>query len=142
MMFLQFFSVVIASTVNDTYVINLEELKKAQLNKFKKKWIHYDKECSGFMPIDNFQKFLYEIGYPLGISSMKTSDFMKVVSVLDIYTYDNKRYVFFYDVLTELTKYYMVTRQITEELGEGKLFRNRDESVEEKAQLFEDLINE
>jgi hypothetical protein len=44
MMFLEFFSVIIASTVNDTYVINLVELKKAQINKFKQKWVAYDKD--------------------------------------------------------------------------------------------------
>ncbi len=43
-MFLQFFSVVIVSTVKNTYVINLEELKTAQLNKFKSKWVKFDKE--------------------------------------------------------------------------------------------------
>jgi hypothetical protein len=44
MMFLEFFAVIIASTVNDTYVINLIELKKAHINKFKQKWALYDKQ--------------------------------------------------------------------------------------------------
>jgi hypothetical protein len=47
MMFLQFFAVIIAATVSDTYVINLERLKKNQLNKFKRKWAAYDKEVRG-----------------------------------------------------------------------------------------------
>jgi hypothetical protein len=46
MMFLEFFSVVIASSVNDTYVVKLEELRKSQINKFKQKWTAYDKEVS------------------------------------------------------------------------------------------------
>lgn len=44
MMFVEFFAVIIASAVNDTYVINLQEIKKTQLNKFKNKWTIYDKD--------------------------------------------------------------------------------------------------
>ncbi len=44
MMFLEFFSVIIASALNDTYVINLQELRKGQIQKFKNKWAFYDKE--------------------------------------------------------------------------------------------------
>jgi hypothetical protein len=73
---------------------------------------------------------------------MKTSDFIKVISLLEIYTYEHKKYVFFYDVLTELTKYYMIHKQITEEYGDGKLFRNVEETVEEKSQLFESMNDE
>jgi hypothetical protein len=94
------------------------------------------------MNLESFQKFLYEIGYPLGISSMRVSDYIKVLSLLDIYTYEDKKYIFFYDALTELTKYHMIHKQITEELGEGKLFKNKEETVEEKSLLFETLNTE
>jgi hypothetical protein len=47
MMFIEFFAVIIASAVNDTYVINLQELRKGQIQKFKNKWSTYDKEVRG-----------------------------------------------------------------------------------------------
>jgi hypothetical protein len=93
------------------------------------------------MAIEDINKFLYDIGYPLGVSTMKLKDFMKVITLLDIYTYD-KNYVFFYDVLTELTKYYLIQSSITDEMGEGNLFNNQEEITEEKAQLFEGMNNE
>ena len=94
------------------------------------------------MAMDSFQKFLYEIGYPLGISSLKISDYTKVISLLDIYTYDDKKHIFFYDALTELTKYHMIHKQIIEEYGEGKLFKNLERTVEEKSEMFQSLNNE
>ena len=62
--------------------------------------------------------------------------------MLDIFTYENKKYIFFYDVLTELTKYHMIHMQIEDEYGDGKLFKNLEETVEEKSLLFESLNNE
>ena len=44
MMFMEFFSVIIASAVNETYVINLQELRIGQIQKFRNKWAFYDKE--------------------------------------------------------------------------------------------------
>lgn len=44
MLFVQFFSVIIATTIIDTYSINLEPPKKAHLDKFMNNWIKYDKE--------------------------------------------------------------------------------------------------
>ena len=50
-----------------------------------------------FLKISQLQKFMYKIGNPLGISSMKISDFISVCSLLKIYTYTYERehYVFF-----------------------------------------------
>jgi hypothetical protein len=94
------------------------------------------------MPVDNFQRFLFDIGHPLGVSSLKVSDYVKVISLLDIYTYDDKKYIFFYDALTELTKYHMIHKQVIEEYGEGKLFKNLEQTAEEKSELFLTLNNE
>ena len=73
---------------------------------------------------------------------MKVSDFLKVISLIDIYTYDDKKSIFFYDILTELTKYHLIHNQIIEEHGEGNLFKNLEETVEDKTRLFESLNNE
>ena len=94
------------------------------------------------MPIESFPRFLFEIGHPLGVTSMKISDYVKVISLLDIYTYEDKKFIFFYDVLTELTKYYMIHKQVIEEYGEGMLFKNLEQTAEEKSELFIILNNE
>ncbi len=36
----------------------------------------------------------------------------------------------------------MIHKQIIEEYGEGNIFKNLEETVEEKSQLFESLNNE
>ena len=139
MMFLEFFSVVIASAMNDTYVLNLEELKQGQINKFKTKWANYDKNCTGFMRLKNFQKFLYGIGHPLGITSLKVSDYIRLSSLLNIYTYtyQKEKYVFFYDVLVELTKYYLIHKTVEDEWNTStSLFNNSEDILENKAESF------
>ena len=139
MMFLEFFSVVIASAMNDTYVLNLEELKQGQINKFKTKWANYDKNCTGFMKLKSLQKFLYGIGHPLGITSMKVSDYIRLTSLLNIYTYTYKKekYVFFYDVLIELTKYYLIHKTVEDEWNTStSLFNNAEDILENKAESF------
>jgi hypothetical protein len=94
------------------------------------------------MSIENFHRFLFEVGFPLGISSMRVSDFTKVIKLLDICTFENKKYIFFYDALTELTKYYMIQKTINDEFGQDKMFKNNEETIEEKRKLFESLNNE
>lgn len=94
------------------------------------------------MAIDHFQKFLQEIGYPLGISSLKTTDYTKFISLLDIHTYDEKKSVFFYDVLTELAQYYLIQQTVAEEFSDDNLFKNVEKIIEEKSILFESLNNE
>ena len=139
MMFLEFFSAVISSAMNDTYAMNLEELKISEINKFKKKWIKFDKEGSGFIKYNKLNKFLYSIGHPLGITSLKIKDFMSITSLLNIYTYSYKKehYVFFYDVLIELTKYYLLNKFIEEEFNKEKLLNNNiEEIIENKTEAF------
>lgn len=94
------------------------------------------------MSVEHFQKFLYEIGYPLGINSMKVSDYIKVLSLLEIYTYNGQQSIFFYDVLTELTKYYMIHKTINDEVRDHNTFKKQEEIVEEQSKLFEIINNE
>ena len=139
MMFLEFFSAVISSAMNDTYAMNLEELKISEINKFKKKWIKFDKEGTGFIKYNKLNKFLYSIGYPLGITSLKIKDFMNIISLLNIYTYsyEKEHYVFFYDVLVELTKYYLLNKVIEEEFNKDKVINNNiEEIIENKTEAF------
>ena len=49
MMFLQFFSVIMASAINDAYVVHIEEIKKLYLDKFINKWCDFDKEVNIFL---------------------------------------------------------------------------------------------
>lgn len=44
MLFVQFFAVIMASTIIDTYSIILQPPQKANLEKFMNHWIKYDKE--------------------------------------------------------------------------------------------------
>ena len=48
---------------------------------------------------------------------MKISDFISVCSLLKIYTYtyEGEHYVFFYDVLIELSKYYLIHKIVEDE---------------------------
>jgi len=130
-MFIEFFSAVISCAMDDTYAMNLDEMKTGDINKFKNKWAAIDKKCTGFMNVDKLQKFIYKIGHPLGISSMKISDFIRVCSLLKIYTYtyENKQYVFFYDVLIELTKYYLLHKTVEDEYNNDKVFYNNIEEI-------------
>lgn len=73
---------------------------------------------------------------------MKISEFVQLISVLELNTYENKKYLFFYDALTELSKYYMIYKAIDEELDDGNQFKKKDDMVEEKTKLFEAMNNE
>lgn len=44
MMFLQFFSVIMASAIDEAYLINIEEMHKVHIDKFINKWCNYDQE--------------------------------------------------------------------------------------------------
>ena len=61
-MFLEFFSAVISCAMDDTYAMNLEEIKTGDINRFKNKWASFDKKCTGFLKISQLQKFMYKIG--------------------------------------------------------------------------------
>ena len=132
-MFVEFFSAVISCAMDDTYAMNLEEIKTGDINRFKNKWASFDKKCTGFLKISQLQKFMYKIGHPLGISSMKISDFISVCSLLKIYTYtyEGEHYVFFYDVLIELSKYYLIHKTVEDEynLNNDKVIYNNIEEV-------------
>ncbi len=88
------------------------------------------------------QKFLFDIGFPLGLISMKHSEYSKLINILDIPTYEKMNYVFFYDCLTELTKYYMISKTVSDDLGNGKLFKNSDQIIEEKTRVYENINEE
>jgi hypothetical protein len=94
------------------------------------------------MKVENFHKFLTEIGLPLGVPSYKIQEFMKKISVLDIHTYENKKYVFYYDVLLELSKFYMIEAIINDQIGDGKIFRNKNAVLEEKTELWRAMHEE
>ena len=146
LMFLNFFSAVISTAMNDTYVTNLDELKIGEINKFKNKWIKYDKKCTGFMKIDKLHKFFYSIGHPLGTNSLRISEFIRICSLLNIYTYRNEGndYVYFYDVLIELTKYYFIHLIVEDEFNTEKnqniINNNMEDLLEEKAEAFIDYM--
>ena len=145
LMFLNFFSAVISTAMNDTYVTNLEELKIGEINKFKNKWIKYDKKCTGFMKINKLHKFFYSIGHPLGTNSLRISEFIRICSLLNIYTYRNEGndYVYFYDVLIELTKYYFIHLIVEDEYNTEKyqnINNNMEDFLEEKAEAFIDYM--
>ena len=91
------------------------------------------------MKIEYFHKFLIDIKLPLGVPSVKINEFIKKISVLDINTYEQKKYVCFYDVLMELTKYFTIEGIVNEQIGDGKLFKNKNEIVEEKADLWKNM---
>ena len=57
-MFVEFFSAVISCAMDDTYAMNLDEMKTGDINKFKNKWAAVDKKCTGFMNVDKLQKFI------------------------------------------------------------------------------------
>jgi len=46
MMFLQIFAVLMASAIDEAYVVNLVELQKIHLDKFINKWCRFDKKVS------------------------------------------------------------------------------------------------
>jgi hypothetical protein len=94
------------------------------------------------MHVENFHKFLMEVGMPLGVASFKIQEFMKKISVLDLHTYENKKFVFYYDVLIELSKFYMIETIINDQIGEGKIFRNKNAVVDEKMELWRTMHEE
>lgn len=94
------------------------------------------------MRVEYFHRFLMDIKLPLGVPSMKIRELIRKISVLDIHTYEAKKYVFFYDVLIELTKYYMIETIVNEQISDSKLFKNKTAIVEEKAQLWNSMIEE
>lgn len=73
---------------------------------------------------------------------MKPSEYSKLINLLDIPTYEQLSYIFFYDCLTELTKYYMITTVVNEESGGGKLFKNQEKTIDEKSLFFDNLSSE
>ena len=118
--FLNFFSVVIASAMTDTSVFDLDDIKQGNINTFKRTWAKFDKNCVGFIEMKQLHKFLYSIGHPFGLSSLKVSDYIRMCSFLNIYTYcsrtDTKeKYVFYYDVLVEVVKYFLIHEKVEEE---------------------------
>ena len=42
--------------MDDTYAMNLEEMKIGDINKFKNKWAAIDKKCTGFMKCRSITK--------------------------------------------------------------------------------------
>jgi hypothetical protein len=94
------------------------------------------------MRVENFHKFLTDIGLPLGVPTFRIEEFMKKITVLDIHTYENKKFVFYYDVLLELSKFYMIEAIINEQIGDGKIFRNKNAIVEEKSELWRTMHEE
>jgi hypothetical protein len=94
------------------------------------------------MRVEFFHRFLMDIKVPLGLPSMKVSELIRKISVLDIHTYEKKKYVFFYDVLIELSKYYMIEAIVNEQISDSKLFKNKNTIVEEKALLFNSMNEE
>ena len=143
-MFLDFFSAVISCAMDDTYVMNLEEMKTGDINKFKSIWATIDKKCTGFMKIEQLQKFTYRIGHPLGINSIKINDFIRLCSLLKIYTYnyEGKQYVFFYDVLIELSKYYLIHQTVEDEYNNNNnIYQNIEEIIGYKSESLIKYIN-
>ena len=143
-MFLDFFSAVISCTMDDTYTMSLEEMKTGDINKFKNKWADIDKRCTGFMKLDQLQKFTYRIGHPLGINSIKINDFIRLCSLLKIYTYSyqGEQYVFFYDVLIELSKYYLIHQTVEDEYNNNNnIYQNIEEIIGYKSESLIKYIN-
>ena len=62
---------------------------------------------------------------------MKISDFISLCSLLKIYTYtyEGEHYVFFYDVLIELSKYYLIHKTVEDEYNNDKVFYNNIEEI-------------
>ena len=140
-MFLEFFSAVISCAMDDTYAMNLEEIKTGDINRFKNKLAFFNKKCTGFLKISQLQKFMYKIGQPLGISSLKISDFISVCSLLKIYTYtyEGEHYVSFYDVLIELSKYYLIHKTVEDEYNfnnDKVIYNNIEEVIECKTETL------
>lgn len=73
---------------------------------------------------------------------MRITDFTHLISVLDINTYANKQFIFFYDALTELTKHHIIYRIVNDDFAEDQNFKSNEETVEEKTKLFETMNNE
>lgn len=94
------------------------------------------------MKVESLQKFLFQIGFPFGLSTMKPSEYAKLINVLEIPTYEKLQYVFFYDCIVELTKYSMITTTISEEFKSQKLFKNQEKIIEEKTKMFESINSE
>lgn len=94
------------------------------------------------MKVELLQKFLFQIGFPFGLSTMKPSEYTKLINVLDIPTYEKQQYVFFYDCIVELTKYSMITNTISEEFKTQKLFKNQEKITQEKSKMFESINSE
>lgn len=84
-----------------------------------------------------------DIGFPLGLSSLKYEEFTRFINLLNIYTYERLKYVFFYDCLTEVAKYYLIYKSINDEINdENKLFSNRVLMINKKSKLFEKLLKQ
>jgi hypothetical protein len=65
----------------------------------------------GYINIEELHPFLSSLGFPLGIRTKKVKNFLRYVAPLEIFTYERK-YVFFYDVLTELAKNYIIHKSV------------------------------
>jgi hypothetical protein len=94
------------------------------------------------MKVDSLQKFLFQIGFPFGISTMKPSEYAKLINVLEIPTYEKLQFVFFYDCIVELTKYSMITNTVSEEFRSLKLFKNQEKVIEDKTKMFDSINSE
>ena len=72
---------------------------------------------------------------------MKISDFISFCSLLKIYTYTYEReyYVFFYDVLIELSKYYLIHKTVEDEYNinnDKVIYNNIEEVIECKTETL------
>ena len=80
---------------------------------------------------------MLNIGFPFGLSKNRIKDYIKLINILDIKTYEGLNYVFFYDCLTELAKHYLINQSINQKIGEGKFFCNKELILEKKTNLYE-----
>jgi hypothetical protein len=141
--FLEFFAVILSSALFDESTVLANEIKiKFVNNKYFTKWINYDPHCSGFLQIQDFRKFISSIGQPYGLYSDHThTEFYNLVKRMDIPTYGKGHYIYFYDVLIELTTHYLLKKTIMNEynLLNYERVKEADESYNEKMQVFNKL---
>ncbi len=142
--FLEFFAVILSSALFDESTVLANEIEiKFVNNKYFTKWINHDPHCTGFILISDLRKFVSSIGPPYGLPSEHShSDFYTLIKMMDIPTYDKGQYLYFYDVLIELTTHYLLKKTILDEymlMDEENKNQELSVSYNEKMSVFKRL---
>jgi len=108
MIFLNLFVAIILQSFEDLHKKEHQILNDKSVENFRSIWSQYDLYGEGFIKIDDFKHFLALLGEPLGFSNREIIDVhlqSQFLRKLELPTYNDFQYLYYYDVVTELAKH-------------------------------------